>query len=166
MPNPDDLRVLRKEVEADLAVVERLARDLARARAGLPSEPTQENLAYLAYLLHDSYTGWESAFRRIATAFENRLDPARWHAHLLQRMSLEIPQIRPAVIDAQLRERLEELRSFRHFFRHSYGAALRLARLELVLQTFSEVSPAVTAQITRFLADLERIADSAEETES
>ncbi len=164
MPNPDDLRVLRKEVEADLAVVERLARDLARARAGLPSEPTQENLAYLAYLLHDSYTGWESAFRRIATAFENRLDPARWHAHLLQRMSLEIPRIRPAVIDTQLRERLEELRSFRHFFRHSYGATLRLARIELVLEAYDAAASEVGNCLSRFLNDVESIADSAEET--
>jgi hypothetical protein len=164
MPNPDELHVLRKEIQTDLAAVERLARDLAEARGRLPAQPTQENLAYLAYLLHGIYTGWESAFHRIAVTFENRLDPARWHAQLLRRMSLDLPGIRPAVIDAESRERLEELRAFRHFFRHSYSVRLRPRRLTGVLETYDEVAPVVAADLKRFLDNLDTMANVSEQT--
>ena len=166
MPSPDDLHVLRTEIEADLIAVDPLIKELSEARRCFSSEPTQKDLAYVAYLLHGMYTGWESAFRRIAITFENRLNSAQWHAQLLRRMSLDIPRIRPAVIDAQLRERLEEMRSFRHFFRHSYGVKLRPARLELVLEAYDAVASAIEDCFTRFLSQVEQIADVSEDTES
>ncbi|MCK4660911.1 MAG: antitoxin [Phycisphaerae bacterium] len=166
MPNPDDLRVLRKEIEADLATISQLAEVLVEARATLPAEPDQKDLAYIAYLLHGIYTGWESAMRRIATTFENRLDPARWHAQLLQRMSLDLPGIRPPVIDPSLRLHLEKLRSFRHFFRHSYGVPLRWAELKLVLDAFEAAASEMAESFSRFLSNVEKITDLSEEPET
>ena len=166
MPSPDDLRVLRREIDADLAAVGQLTKELTEARADLPPEPAQKDVAYLAYLLHSIYTGWESAMRRIAVVFENRLDPARWHAQLLQRMILDLPGIRPPVIDPGLHLHLEKLRSFRHFFRHSYGVPLRWAEIKLVLEASDAVTPAMETCFSRFLSDVESIADSAEETRS
>ena len=164
MPSPDDLRVLRKEIEADLAAIGRQMGELAGARAGVVAPPTPKDLAYLAYLLHGIYTGWESAMRRIATSFENRLDPAQWHAQLLRRMTLDLPGIRPRVIDATARGHLEKLRSFRHFFRHNYGVPLRWPEIELVLAAYDAGASEMDVCLDRFLSEVESIADSAEET--
>ena len=166
MANPDDLRVLREEVEADLVAVDALVKELAEARASLAAEPKQKDLAYLAYLLHGIYTGWESAMRRIATTFENRLDPARWHAQLLQRMTLDLPGIRPSVIDRSLRLHLEKLRSFRHFFRHSYGVPLCWRELALVLEANDAAAPVIRDCFDRFLSAVESIAELAEGDDS
>lgn len=157
MASPDELRVLRKELEADLARVEQLIEELGQARTELPPDPYQKDLAYIAYLLHGIYTGWESAMRRIAVTFENRLDPARWHAQLLERMALDLPGIRPPVIEADLRLHLERLRSFRHFFRHSYAVPLRRREIELVLEHYDAAQPEMNDRLPRFLSQVEQM---------
>lgn len=162
MPNPDELRVLRKEIEADLAAVDRLMRDMAEARGQVPAEPTQRDLSHIGYLLHGIYTAWESALHRIATVFENRLDPSQWHVQLLRRMTLDIPGIRPAVIDAATCEHLVALRSFRHFFRHSYAVRLRWPRMKLALDAFDEAAPLVADRLAEFLEQVEQIAGLSE----
>ena len=163
MPSPDALRVLCKEIETDLAAVSRLMQELAEARRRLGGEPTQENLSHIGYLLHSIYTGWESALRRIATVFENRLDPGQWHVQILRRMALDIPGIRPAVLDAASEEHLAAMRSFRHFFRHNYGVPLRWHKMGPVLQSYDAVQSSVEQSFLRFLSEVEKIAEQSEE---
>jgi len=156
MSRPDPVRVLREEIENDLAA-------LPEARSSLAGAPSRKDLAYVGFLLHRVYTGWESAFHRIAVTFENRLDPARWHADLLLRMTLDVSGVRPAVIDPVVREHLEELRSFRHFFLHSYSSELRAHRLALVLEALDAAVPCVTAHLTAFCEYLARLAEDSED---
>lgn len=159
MPNRDDLRVLRQEIDNDLAAVAQLLHDLTEARRNLPPDPTQENLSHVGYLLHTIYTAWESAFHRIATTFENRLDASRWHEQLLKRMTLEIPGLRPAVIDAATADELAILRGFRHFFRHNYAARFKWRRMQHVLESLDNCAPLVTGSLRRFLNVVEQISD-------
>jgi hypothetical protein len=52
---------------------------------------------------------------RVAKAFENNIDDEQgWHTGLLKRLSLDIPGIRPALLPAELRLPLHELKGFRH----------------------------------------------------
>jgi len=44
-------------------------------------------------------------------------------------MTLEVPGLRPALIDASLAEELGEFLRFRHVFRNSYGWSLRDDRM-------------------------------------
>ncbi|NSW76900.1 MAG: hypothetical protein HPY68_09060 [Candidatus Atribacteria bacterium] len=87
---------------------------------------TEEETVYLGYLLHNLYCALEDLFREIAKTFENTVDedPLRFHRQLLKRMSLEVPRIRPRVITPESYEILDELRGFRHIFRHSYAYSL------------------------------------------
>jgi hypothetical protein len=104
------------------------------------TEPnSREKISHLGYLLHNLYCALEDIFREVARTFENQIeDPARYHRELLKRMYCEIPQIRPALLTSRSYAILNELRGFRHIFRHAYDYELsadRLAQLrEKVLQ--------------------------------
>ena len=63
--------------------------------------------------LHGLYNAIEAYFLRVAKFFENNIDEAAWHRDLLDRMRLDVPGIRPALItDRILAERIDELRRF------------------------------------------------------
>lgn len=166
MTTPEVLRALVTEVEADVVGVERLLKELNKTRRQLPQEPTQQELSHVGYLLHGIYTAWESALHRIATAFENSLDPSRWHKHLLRRMTLAIRGIRPAVVPANMLEHLATLRSFRHFFRHSYAVPLRWHKMQIPLDSVDEAAATVNESLRLSLDEVEKIAEKAQEDPS
>lgn len=163
---PDRFRTMGKEIEADLAAVGRMMENLADARTRLPADPTEENLSHVGYLMHGIYTGWESAFHRIAVAFENQLDPGEWQAQLLRRMTLDIPTIRPAVIDQDMFEHLAALRSFRDIFRYSYGVRLRWRKMEIVLEDYDVVAGRESDGLRRFLLWVDQLVDTSTKKES
>ena len=80
--------------------------------------------AALGYTLHNLYTAFESFFLRIAKFFENNLEQTEWHSALLERMTLRIEGVRPAVIDLDFMNRLGELMRFRHLYRNLYKTPL------------------------------------------
>jgi ribonuclease HepT-like protein len=145
----EKLLVLTRNVEADLQAIERLYGDLGEPVLGESEE--QERLIVIAYRLHGIYSAFENVFRNIAKAFENRLDPASWHQDLLQRMLLDLRPLRPAVIDEEAYEKLDELRRFRHLFRTGYGLKLDPLRLRLVVQKALELRALYPRQLSRFL---------------
>ena len=55
----------------------------------------------VAGLLENYYTCLETILLRISQSFENKLDPARWHNDLLQKMTLEIEGIRAAAVSEE-----------------------------------------------------------------
>jgi len=74
----------------------------------------------IAGLLENYYTCLETICLRISQSFENRLDPARWHHDLLQKMTLEIEGVRTAAISEAAFSPLFELLKFRHFERYYF----------------------------------------------
>jgi len=80
-----------------------------------------EKSVYLAYSLHNLYCAFEDLFKEVAKTFENQIsDLSKYHRELLKRMSFDIPGIRPMLLSEASYTVLDELRSFRHVFRHSY----------------------------------------------
>lgn len=100
----------------------------------LTAPDSQEKVSHLGYLLHNLYCALEEIFREVAQTFENRVDdPLRYHRELLRRMHCEIPKIRPPLLTSRSYAILNELRGFRHVFRHAYDyeiSADRLAQLK------------------------------------
>ncbi|MEK6730470.1 MAG: hypothetical protein AABY76_10675 [Planctomycetota bacterium] len=90
------------------------------------TNPTsKEKTSHLAYLLHNLYCALEDVFQEIAKTFENRIeDPSKYHRELLNRMQLDVPEIRPKLLSRESRLVLDELRGFRHVFRHAYDFEL------------------------------------------
>ncbi len=71
--------------------------------------------AALGYTLHVLYTSMENYFLRISKFFENDLPRDARHKELLERMELEIPGIRPALLDRNTALLLMHGRAFRVF---------------------------------------------------
>lgn len=90
-----------------------------------------EKISHIGYQLHNLYSALEDFFQEVAKTFENRLeDPSRYHRELLKRMTLEIPGVRPQVLSPASHALLNELRGFRHVFRHAYDYELSPVKLE------------------------------------
>ena len=83
-----------------------------------------EGVDSMGYQLHNLYGAFEQLFEEVARFFENQIDEARYHADTIRRMQLEIQGIRPALLSAETASGLDELRRFRHLFRHAYTADL------------------------------------------
>ncbi len=83
-----------------------------------------EGVDSMGYQLHNLYGAFEQLFEEVARFFENQIDEARYHADMIRRMQLEIEGIRPALLSTETASDLDELRRFRHRFRHAYTADL------------------------------------------
>ncbi|NCN04734.1 MAG: antitoxin [Spirochaetales bacterium] len=129
------LALLIAELEADLAALTELQETNTRAKERLNTGASDDlDYAALGYTLHNIYNLVENSFFRIAKHFENSLSAETWHKDLIQRMTLNIAGIRPAVIDQPTADLLDELRSFRHVFRNMYRKKLDSNKL-LALQS-------------------------------
>jgi hypothetical protein len=141
--------ILERNIQSDLAVIERIYSELGEPQ--LAESDEQETLIVVAYRLHSLYSAFENIFRNIATSFENHLDPSSWHRQLLERMRLDLSPVRPAVVDEEAFEKLDELLRFRHLFRTGYGLKLDALRLQLVVRKALELKLIYREQIDRFL---------------
>jgi hypothetical protein len=111
----------------------------------------------IGYLLHNFYNGCENIFKLISRFFENDFGPDTWHKDLLKRMKLEIPGFRPKVIDEELYYLLDDFRSFRHKFRHTYAFELDWNREQLVAKKLPKTSSKLKKQIQTFLNQLNNL---------
>jgi hypothetical protein len=82
-------------------------------------------------------------------------DASRWHALLLQRMTLDIEGVRPKLVGSEAFDCLDELRRFRRFFRSSYGVRLDPQRLRLVWDKAQKLRVLYLADFEGILAFLE-----------
>ena len=115
------------------------------------TEPTdKEKTITLGFYLHNLYCAFEDLFIEIAKTFENRIeDPSRYHRELLKRMSLDIPMIRPHLLSKESLKVLDELRKFRHLFRHAYT-------YDLDSQKTKVIKSLIVSNYKKILTDLEQ----------
>lgn len=127
---------------------------------GITLDPTvdEKDLIVIAYRLHNLFSAFENMFVNIAAVFENSIDEAgRWHTQLLEHMALDAMPLRPKVIDDEAYEALDELRRFRHLFRHAYSKRLHADRLNLVLQSALILKNIYKPQLEAFLQFLQTL---------
>jgi hypothetical protein len=151
--------LLERSIEAALKVVEELLEDLALEE--VREDAPEEVLIVVGYRLHNLYSAFESILRSIADVFEgppeNAVDPGVWDRQLLNRMSLDLSPLRPAVIDDAVRDQLNELRRFRHLFRTTYSTPMDPERLNLALRRAQELRDAYPPVLDRFLEFLRAV---------
>ena len=130
-----ELAVLLSEMEFQwkqiLKIYDRISEKLTRLKRDKSNEDLRDSLAYQ---LHNLYCAYEDLFSIIAKFFENRInDPSRYHIRLLRRM-MDIEGVRPKLISEESFQYLNELRGFRHVFRHAYGIELDVDRVILLAE--------------------------------
>ena len=79
-----------------------------------------ENQYVFALKVQQIYTAVEDIFKNIAKTFENNIENySHFHSELLQRMNIEVMNIRPKAISDETYKLLDKIRRFRHFIRHA-----------------------------------------------
>jgi len=120
---------------------------------------TADSVLIPVQILENAYTAVETLFLRISQAFENHLDSHRWHADLLERMILEVPDIRPRVISAACYQRLAELMRFRHFKRYYFELDFDWRKTDFLITIFRELVPMLNTDLDGFAAALRSATD-------
>ena len=85
----------------------------------------------LAEGIRSVFTGLEGVMAAVATEIDGYEAPAAggWHEKLVDQMAVPIDGVRAALLDANLRAMLHELRRFRHVLHHNYAQHLDTKRV-------------------------------------
>ena len=148
-----DLLDLRERIQSELRNVRKTAQRVMDAWVGASRFPEQQSyyVDSVALNLHSFYNGLE----RIFVAVVRELDPVfpsgeRWHRDLLEQVSKEIPEKRPAILSEQTRDLLEEFLAFRHLLRSLYAFELDAERLKYLLDCLPEALSSAMSDIESF----------------
>ena len=104
----------------------------------------------IAGLMENWYSCLESAWQKISQAFENHLAENRWHADLLEKMTLSIEGLRTPAVSEENYSALLELLKFRHFRRYYYELEYDWDRLDFLLKKLRQAHPRAIADLRRF----------------
>ena len=143
--------VLKSEILKDTEKMERLFEKFETSYKRYLQEKEYAYLVESAFYVNRMYTGFERMFRNVAESFENTIDDKAWHKSLLDRMSIGIENIRPALISETSHKHLNELRAFRHFFRHTYDFDLEEEKFAIVASGTRELKKSINTDIQNFL---------------
>lgn len=133
-----DLREVTELVEKTLAKI---------------SQTTPETVitAGLASYVHSFYNGLENIFELIAEYIDNfKPRSEAWHKELLDQMTLDLPDIRPPVLPAELASDLQDYLEFRHFFRHSYSFYIKWDKLQPKIVKLKSIFDRIEAALLNF----------------
>ncbi|MBN2358761.1 MAG: hypothetical protein JXR83_04865, partial [Deltaproteobacteria bacterium] len=89
---------------------------------------------------------------------ENSLSAARWHADLLDKMTLHVTGVRERVIEEHTARLLHELLRFRHFRRYYFEIDYDWNKIDYLVGVHARVMPLVAADLARFREFLARLA--------
>ena len=152
------VRVLKAELLADRELLNELVGKYRLIHAKLAAiEPDEFDYAGLAYTIVNLYNVMENYFVRVAKCFENNVDKLSWHKDLIRRMALEIDGVRPALLTLKDIPLIDELRAFRHVFRHIYQSELDTEKLMLVDSRTLKAVAAFEAAHDRFMDNLDQL---------
>lgn len=111
----------------------------------------EKTTVFLSYELHNFYSGMEDLFKEVAKVFENYVEDAqKFHMELLKRMKLNIEGVRPNLISKTSYKVLNELRKFRHVFRHAYDYELNSKRVKELSELLLDSFPLIKNDLDKF----------------
>ena len=145
--------VLDAELRARCREIDRIVNRIEERRRTFDQGVATE-VDSMGYQLHNLYGAFEQLFEEIARFFENRIDQARYHSDLIRRMQLEIRGIRPALLCEATASDLDELRRFRHRFRHAYATELDPAKVAELVAKVPRIRSGFGEDFERFLMRL------------
>lgn len=162
--SPQKIRELARDIETELARLEKLTKGMENVRQERESYPElmEELSESLALKLHNFYTGCERIFQLIASELNGGTPSGYdWHRRLLERMTLPREEM-PPVLQQETAKSLREYLGFRHVVRNIYGFELDLERLEILLVKYGEVWQQVRGDLKVFVDWLNQLANGME----
>lgn len=129
----------------------------ARSHTFLPNAVNPESVESIGYWLHNLFSAYEDLFKIVAAFWENNVDQdGTIHKSLLNRMILTIEGVRPALLSEESFRHLDELRGFRHVFRHAYSYGLDDERVIFLLKKVLNKKADILNEIKSFLKGLKQ----------
>ena len=128
--------VFLAEFDFQVGQIERIYGSLKKKVAAIEKQrATAEAVESAGYWMHNLYCAFEDLFKLVAGFWENSLSTnGEYHIHLLKRMLIEIEGVRPGLLSSAGYKILNELRGFRHVFRHAYSYGLDKERISALLR--------------------------------
>lgn len=127
----EQIHHLANRIRSELKELERI---LLRVTKGWESAKRSSDDLYVdsvALNLHGLYSGIEKLFELIAAKVDGKMPKGKnWHKLLLQQMTSEIHQVRPAVISENVNRLLDDYRGFRHIVRNVYTFMFDMSKME------------------------------------
>jgi hypothetical protein len=122
----EEIVIFLSEFGYQVRMLEQIYMTIEKKKEMLDQEgPVPELVESAGYWLHNLYCGFEDLFKLIAGYWENHVKmDGEYHIQLLKRMHFAIEGIRPALLTDKSFRDLNELRGFRHAFRHAYTYGL------------------------------------------
>ena len=112
---------------------------------------TAEAVESAGYWIHNLYCAFEDLFKLVAGFWENNLSVnGEYHIHLLKMMLVEIEGVRPSLLSIASYKFLNELRGFRHVFRHAYSYGLDEERVSALLSKILDQKENVISDLRTF----------------
>ena len=141
MKNANNYLRLKAELAADVSILRALLEKNRRATIRALNSGNADEFAWAAgaILIHNIYCLFENYFLRVSTFFENGLDATAWHAQLV--------------------ERIDELRRFRHAFCNLYQTELDIERVKLLNDSIPRIIENFMPFHHRYSQALELLAD-------
>jgi hypothetical protein len=152
MNGRDEIALLLGQIEKSQAVLARIAErhdEFLQTDFKLLGRKNTSAMV-IAELLVDYYTCLETLFLRVSQFFENNLRQEKWHADLLEKMTLRIEGVREPVISDETRVLLDELMKFRHFRRYYFELDYDWDKLDYLERKFAEVRARIEGELNSF----------------
>ena len=147
------------EIEEELGNIERLLSELNEHQKEEPRNSFY--LRAVGSIFHDFYCGVERIFERIAEELNGGIpEGENWHIQLLKDMTLQIEEVRPAVISKELVAELKGYLEFRHRFRNIYGFELEWDKMKGLKETMPGVAERFKKEIQVFIEFMKKLAEA------
>jgi len=144
----EGLAILKAEIKAQTREIENVYVKLEERKR----EKGKAAVESIGFQLHNLYCAFEDLFKLVAETFENHIqDKSRYHVEILKRMTLAIEGVRPPLLSQESFVLLDNLRSFRHLFRHAYSYELDERKMKIVLEDASKLADMYRRDLDAFL---------------
>ncbi len=155
----EKILILKSEISKDFKRLNNLFDKFQKAYDTFLETNEYSKLVESAFYINQIYSGFERVFKSIAKVFENNIGQDFWHKSLLERMNTDIEGIRPQVISEETFKCLDELRAFRHFFRHAYDIDIDKDKFKIVANKTVLLKSFIVKDFHEFLGFLKALAD-------
>lgn len=124
--------------------------------------PANDEIAWVAvaYAIHNFYNALEHYFQQINQFTRGHLETRHWHGDLVDRMALDVPGIRPALLRTEEIESFHELRSFRRAFRSVFDRRLDIRRVAIATAFAEDAMATIEVRHGEFCAAVSNTGDT------